>query len=279
MSLKNFLFYFTLLINLQICCQAGEILKIGDKVKAGYSKDVMDCEVVTIYGSMVTLKNNDSTDKRLFHVHVNQIAGDYVITNPQISKEDELLNEDLFVDSVVEACHPNGEWYIGKVLEKYGKFLKVQIGKKDWAPVWVNNKQYNKTLKVGKEICFMDYRHRQVAVLTQEGILKNQKDVAIGRVYSNGKVYDSGGDIVATILPDGSIEKNSKVIFKTNIQFNNGVEYCDKDNNPIFNIRVKSSSIYLPSRPDIVSVFFAEGQLKGNMRVCAGLFLLFKEKF
>ncbi len=258
---------------------AAEVLKIGDKVQASYSKEKISCTVISFYGELVTLKSEEENKKRLFHVNLNQIDGDYLpLTNP-ISKEDENLNSDVLIDMFVEACHPNGEWYIGKVVEKYGKFLKVKLGEKSWMPVWVNNDQYHKNLKIEKEIKFFDYRRQQIAELTNEGILKNRKNIVIGRVYSNGKVYNGQGDIIATILPDGSIKKNDTLLVKTNYQFKNGLEYLTNENKAIVTIRIKSSSIYHLDRPDIVSVFFESEQLKGNMRVCGGLFFLFKDQF
>ena len=260
-------------------CNASEILKIGSKVKAGYSVELMDCEVISFYGNMVTLKCIEPGKQKTFHLFANKIGEGIYTPDSKIPKEDESYNEDLFVDMFIEACHPNGEWYVGKVLEKYGKFVKVQMGAKGWSPIWVGSNQYFKSLKVEKEIKMMDYRHRQVGLLTKEGILKNQKDLVIGRVYSNGKVYDGKGDMAGTISQDGSIQKSNVVIYKTNLQFNNGIEYLDKENNPVCIIRIKSNSLYQPNRPDIVNLFFEADQLKGNMRVCGALYLLFKDKF
>lgn len=260
-------------------CKAAEILKIGAKVKAGYSTEKMDCEVLSFYGNIVTLKSTESGKQKVFHIFSDKIGDGIFTPDSKIPKEDEVDNDDLFIDMFVEACHPNGEWYVGKVLDKYGKFVKVQMGPKGWSPIWVNKNQYFKYLKVEKEVKFMDFRHRQVGILTKEGILKNQKDVIIGRVYSNGKVYDGKGEIIGAINQDGSIEKNNTVIYKANIQFNNGLEYLDKENKPICVIRIKSNSLYQPNRPDIVNLFFEAEQLKGNMRVCGALFLLLKDKF
>lgn len=256
---------------------AGEVLKVGDKVQASYSKEKLPCIVVGIYGNLVSVKSEGANKVRLFHVNLSQITGDYLPLPNQFPKEDELINAEIFIDMFVEASHPNGEWYVGKVVEKYGKFLKVKLGDKDWAPVWVNSDQYHKNLKVEKDIKFFDYRRQQIGELSKEGIFKNRKGVVIGRVYSNGKVYNGQGDIIAMILPDGSIEKDESILIKTNFQFKNGLEYLSKENKPLVTIRIKSSSIYHLDRPDIVSVFFEPEQLKGNMRVCGGLFFLFKE--
>jgi hypothetical protein len=267
----------TLLIFLPRFSFAGEVLKIGDNVQASYSKEKLPCTVTGFYGNLVSLKCTDNKIK-IFHVNLSQISGDYLPLPSQAPKEDDVLNADIFIDMFVEASHPNGEWYVGKVLEKYGKFLKVKLGDKDWAPVWVSSEQYHKNLKVEKDIKFYDYRRQLIAELTKEGIFKNKKGIMVGRVYSNGKVYNGQGDIIATILPDGSIENKENIIVKTNFQFKNGLEYLNKENQPIVTIRIKSSSIYHLDRPDIVSVFFEPEQLKGNMRVCGGLFFLFKEQ-
>jgi hypothetical protein len=258
---------------------AGEILKIGSKIKAGYSKTSLDCEVVSFYGNMITLKSSDSGKNKIFYMLAENLGEGIFTPEAKFPKEDETLNEDIFVDSFVEACHPNSEWYVGKVIAKYGKFLKVQLGAKDWSPVWVDENHIFKSLKVEKEVKFMDYRHRQIAILDKEGVLKNMKDVAIGRVYSNGKVYGGNGEQVGSINQDGTIEKNRAVIFKSNIQCNNGLAFLDVENKPKFIIRIRSSSLYMYDRPDIVSLFFEADQLKGNMRVCAGLYILLKDKF
>jgi len=271
-----------------ICClvasflpktiHANALLKIGDKVQASYSKEKFACTVIGFYGELVTLKTVDENTKKLFHVPLSQIEGNYQPLTKQISKEDEQMNSDVLIDLLVEAAHPNGEWYVGKVIEKYGKFLKVKLGEKDWAPVWVSSLQYRKNFKVDSEVVFYDYRKKQVAVITNEGILKNRKNVTLGRVYSNGKVYNAQGNIVATIQPDGSITTNDSILVKTNYQFKNGLEYLTIENKSICTIRIKSSSIYHPDRPDIVNLFFDPDQLKGNMRVCGGLFFLFKDQ-
>lgn len=257
---------------------AGELLKIGSKVKAGYSKDIFDCEVISIYGNLVTLKSVDKNSSKVFHLFADKIGEGYTTSEAKIPLADEKFNEDVLLDAIVEGCHPNGEWYVGVVVEKYGSFLKLQMGSKDWAPVWVSSDQYNKSMLLTKEIKFMDYRHRLIATLGKDGSLKNHKGNSIARIYSNGKVYDNNGETIAKISPDGSIEKSGKVLFKTNIQFNNGLEYLDTENKPLYVIRVKSSSLYLPNRPDVVCLFFEDDQLKGNLRVCGGLFLLFKDK-
>ena len=277
---KNFkIIFFMILLFHGSISYASEILKIGSKVKTGYSNEISECEVQAFYGNMVTFKSLEAGKQRIFHVLAEKIGEGYFTPNSKIPKEDETLHADLFVDMMIEAKHPNGEWYVGKVLEKYGKFVKVQLGQKNWAPVWVENEQFFKSLKVDKEIKFMDYCHRQVGLLSKDGVLTNNGKSVIGRVYSNGKVYDGSGVVIGNINQDGSIEKNNVTIFKTNFQFNNGLLYLDKENKPLFIIRIKSNSLYQYDRPDIVSLFFESNQLEGSMRVCAGLFLLLKDKF
>ena len=112
---------------------AGEILKIGSKVKAGYSKDVYDCEVISIYGNMVTLKSTEANKQKIFHIFTEKIGEGYFTSDSKIPKGDENFNDDVLLDMMVEACHPNGEWYVGKVVEKYGKFLRIQMGSKEWS--------------------------------------------------------------------------------------------------------------------------------------------------
>lgn len=278
MNRLRLILFLIALIQTGNCMFAGEQLKIGSKVKAGYSKEIFECEVISIYGNLVTLKTIDKNNSKVFHLFADKIGEGYSTAESKIPLADEKFNDDVLLDALVEGCHPNGEWYVGVVVEKYGSFLKLQMGSKEWAPVWVSSDQYNKSMLLTKEIKFMDYRHRQVGTLGKDGTLKNQNGNAIARIYSNGKIYDNNGESIAKINSDGSIEKSSKVLFKTNIQFSNGLEYLDTKNKPIYVIRVKSSSLYLPNRPDVVCVFFEDDQLKGNLRVCGGLFLLFKDK-
>lgn len=279
MIIKSFFLTIVTLFILNNIISALEVLKIGAKVKAGYSKEKMDCEVIAIYGNLVTLKSIDQGKQKIFHIFSENIDEKYFTVDSKIPKEDEKIHDSLFVDMMVEASHPNGEWYVGKIVEKYGKFIKVKMGLVEWAPIWVGENQFCHSLKVEKEIKFLDYRQRQIGILDKDGTLKNRKNEVIGRVYSNGKVFNGEGEMVGTINQDGSVLTTNGITYKTNIQFNNGLEYRDNENRPIFEIRIKSRSIYQPNRPDIVNAFFEQDQLKGNMRVCAGLFLLFKNKF
>ncbi|PCJ55013.1 MAG: hypothetical protein COA79_21245 [Planctomycetota bacterium] len=263
----------------------AEVLKKGSIIDAGYSEDIYESKVVGLYGKMITLKtkkfikSGSLNIQRVFNIFVSDIKGVNAVYNDKYPEQDNKDYPKLYKGVYVEALHPNGEWYVGVIIERYGHYFKISMGASGWSPVWVEAKNIVKEFKLVKDIIFKDYRKKQVGVLKKNGKLFNRKNKFIAKIYSNGKVYDPSGEYIGSINPDASIESEGSIKFKAKIKFNNGILYMDPAGKPLFVMRYIYAALYQPKKPERVDIFFNQDELKGHMRICAGLVLLLKDKF
>lgn len=257
----------------------ADVLQIGDKTKVGYSKELYECEVIEIYGKMIGYKTLQEKQQRIFYLMDETRERLVNSRDAKFIRSEEEVNADVSKQAFIEAQHPNGEWYVGQVVDKYGKFIKAQLGDKNWLPVWVPDTKYKKDLLLKTEIDFFDYKHSPIGHITKDGFINNRQDEVIGRVYSTGDVLDFSGVFVGKVQLDGSVVKAENLWLKSNIGFANGVDYQNEESKSLYVMRYKSANIYDAGRPDMVHVYFKPEQLKGNMRIAAAVFFLMKEKF
>lgn len=258
---------------------AQDILQVGQDKKVGYSTVEFDCEIVSFYGSLVKLKTKGEEPDREFFLMDSRLGGQAKSPQESFPLEDATTYKNLFKGAFVEAKHPNGEWYVGVVQEVYGKCVLVKLGEESWSAVWVMGPENLKAelFSLDADIELLNYKKKLVGRINKDGTIWNRKNEVIGKIYSTGKVLDQNGELVGTIKADGSIEKNNKQLYGSKHKYQNGLLYLEGDK-PILVLRYKLGSLHHFERQDIIEIFFKESQLKGNFRLCGGIFLLFKDR-